>query len=70
MQGNYKGITLFDNTRFKDAIMESQKRLTPKGNIVICVGLFEYSGDNEVCKVIPTQSIYNMKVSSLTAADI
>ena len=65
MQGNYKGITLFDNTRFKDAIMESQKRLTPKGNIVICIGLFEYSGDNEVCKVIPTQSIYNMKVSKV-----
>lgn len=45
--------------------MESQKRLTPKGNIVICTGLFEYSGDNEVCKVIPTQSIYNMKVSKV-----
>ena len=28
--------------------MEAQKDLTLKGNIVISVGLFEHSGDNEV----------------------
>ena len=48
MQGIYKIITLCGSTRFKDAFMEAQKRLTLEGNIVISVGLFGHSGDNEV----------------------
>ena len=48
MQGNYKVITLCGNTRFKDEFMEAQKRLTLEGNILISVGLFGHSGDNEV----------------------
>ena len=36
------------STRFKDAFMETQKRLTLEGNIVISVGLFGHSGDDEV----------------------
>ena len=48
MVGNYKVITLCGSTRFKDAFMEAQKRLTLEGNIVISVGLFGHSGDNEV----------------------
>ena len=48
MIGNYKVITLCGSTRFKDAFMEAQKQLTLDGNIVISVGLFEHSGDNEV----------------------
>ena len=48
MQGIYKVITLCGSTRFKDAFMEAQKRLTLEGNIVISVGLFGHSGDNEV----------------------
>ena len=48
MQGKYKVITLCGSTRFKDEFMETQKRLTLKGNIVISVGLFGHSGDNEV----------------------
>lgn len=48
MQGNYKVITLCGSTRFKDEFMEAQKRLTLEGNIVISVGLFGHSGDNEV----------------------
>ena len=48
MVGNYKVITLCGSTRFKDAFMEVQKRLTLEGNIVISVGLFGHSGDNEV----------------------
>ena len=48
MVGNYKVITLCGSTRFKDAFIEAQKRLTLKGNIVISVGLFGHSGDNEV----------------------
>ena len=48
MVGNYKVITLCGSTRFKDEFMEVQKRLTLEGNIVISVGLFGHSGDNEV----------------------
>ena len=45
--GKYKVITLCGSTRFKDAFLEVQKRLTLEGNIVISVGLFGHSGDNE-----------------------
>ncbi len=48
MVGRYKVITLCGSTRFKDAFMEAQKRLTLEGNIVISVGLFGHSGDDEV----------------------
>lgn len=48
MQDIYKVITLCGSTRFKDAFMETQKRLTLEGNIVISVGLFGHSGDDEV----------------------
>lgn len=48
MVGKYKVITLCGSTRFKDEFMEVQKRLTLAGNIVISVGLFGHSGDNEV----------------------
>lgn len=48
MVGGYKVITLCGSTRFKDAFMEAQKKLTLEGNIVISVGLFGHSGDFEV----------------------
>ena len=48
MVGKYRVITLCGSTRFKNEFMEAQKRLTLEGNIVISVGLFGHSGDNEV----------------------
>lgn len=48
MVREYKVITLCGSTRFKDAFLEVQKRLTLEGNIVISVGLFGHSGDEEV----------------------
>ena len=36
------------STKFKDEFLKVQKELTLKGNIVISVGLFGHSGDNEV----------------------
>lgn len=45
---NYKVITLCGSTRFKDEFMKAQKDLILKGNIVISVGLFGHSGDDEV----------------------
>lgn len=48
MTGNYKVITLCGSTRFKEAFLQEQKRLTLAGNIVLSVGLFGHSGDDEV----------------------
>ena len=48
MINGFKVITLCGSTRFKDEFMEAQKRLTLEGNIVISVGLFGHSGDDEV----------------------
>lgn len=47
MIGSYKIITLCGSTRFRDEFIAEQKRLTLEGNIVISVGLFGHSGDNE-----------------------
>jgi hypothetical protein len=48
MVGKYKIITLCGSTKFKDEFIAEQKRLTLEGNIVISVGLFGHSGDDEV----------------------
>ena len=48
MIGEYPIITLCGSTRFKNEFIETQKRLTLEGNIVISVGLFGHSGDSEV----------------------
>lgn len=48
MVGRYKVVTLCGSTRFKEEFMEAQKRLTLEGCIVISVGLFGHSGDDEV----------------------
>lgn len=58
MVGKYKVITLCGSTRFKNEFIEAQKRLTLDGNIVISVGLFGHSGDNEVWE--------NMSVDTVT----
>jgi hypothetical protein len=48
MIGNYKIITLCGSTKFKDVFIQTEKWLTLQGNIVISVGLFGHSGDDEV----------------------
>lgn len=48
MVRNYKVITLCGSTRFKEEFLKAQKDLTLKGYIVISVGLFGHSGDDEV----------------------
>lgn len=48
MIGKYKVITLCGSTKFKDDFIREQKRLTLEGNIILTVGLFGHSGDNEV----------------------
>lgn len=48
MVDKYKVITPCGSTKFKEQYLEAQKRLTLEGNIVISVGLFGHSGDDEV----------------------
>lgn len=62
MQGKYRVITLCGSTRFKDAFMEAQKRLTLEGNIIISVGLFGHSGDNEVWEGMDEDTLTQTKV--------
>ena len=45
---DYPIITLCGSTRFKDNFILVQKELTLQGYIVISVGLFGHSGDQEV----------------------
>ncbi len=63
MQGKYKVITLCGSTRFKDAYIEAQKRLTLEGYIVISVGLFGHSGDNEVWEGMDEDTLTRTKIT-------
>ena len=62
MVGKYKVITLCGSTRFKDAFMEAQKKLTLEGNIVISVGLFGHSGDSEVWEGMSEDTLTETKI--------
>lgn len=69
MVGKYKVITLCGSTRFKDEFMEVQKRLTLEGNIVISVGLFGHSGDNEVWIEGTKEMLDDMHLRKIDMAD-
>ena len=69
MVGKYKVITLCGSTRFKDAFMKAQKRLTLEGNIVISVGLFGHSGDDEVWTEGTKKMLDDMHLRKIDMAD-
>ncbi len=69
MQGKYKVITLCGSTRFKDEFLRIQKKLTLDGHIVISVGLFGHSGDNEVWDVDNKEMLDDMHKSKIDMAD-
>jgi hypothetical protein len=69
MIGNYKIITLCGSTRFKDEYLAAQKRLTLEGNIVISVGLFGHSGDNEVYTENKKAMLDDMHLRKIDLAD-
>lgn len=48
LTGRHKVITLCGSTRFKDAFMGAQKRLTLESNIDISAGLIGHSDNDEV----------------------
>lgn len=69
MVGKYKVITLCGSTKFKDQFMEVQKRLTLAGNIVISVGMFGHSGDNEVMNEGVKEMLDDMHKRKIDMAD-
>ena len=69
MVGSYKVITLCGSTRFKDAFLAAQKRLTLDGNIVISVGLFGHSGDREAMDAETKAMLDDMHKRKIDMAD-
>ena len=69
MVGPYKVITLCGSTRFRDAFTEVQKELTLAGNIVISVGLFGHSGDDEVWAPGTKEMLDDMHKRKIDMAD-
>ena len=69
MVQNYKVITLCGSTRFKEQFIETQKRLTLEGYIVISVGMFGHSGDEEVWKPGVKEMLDDMHKRKIDMAD-
>jgi hypothetical protein len=69
MIGKYRIITLCGSTRFKDEFIAQQKRLTLEGNIVISVGLFGHSGDEEVWSESTKEMLDDMHKRKIDLAD-
>ena len=69
MVGKYKVITLCGSTRFKEQFLEAQKRLTLAENIVISVGLFGHSGDDEVWTEGTKEMLDDMHKRKIDMAD-
>jgi hypothetical protein len=65
----YKIITLCGSTKFKEQFIAEQKRLTLEGNIVISVGLFGHSGDNEVWTENTKQMLDEIHFAKIDLAD-
>lgn len=66
---NYKIVTLCGSTHFKEQFMEVQKRLSLAGNIVISVGLFGHSGDDEVWNEGVKEMLDDMHLRKIDLAD-
>lgn len=69
MIDKYKIITLCGSTRFKNEFIEVQKQLTLKGYIVVSVGLFGHSGDEEVWNNDTKQMLDDMHKRKIDMAD-
>jgi len=69
MVGKYKVITLCGSTRFKEEFFKAQKKLTLDGCIVISVGLFGHSGDDEVWSEGTKEMLDDMHKRKIDMAD-
>lgn len=66
---NYKIVTLCGSTRFKEQFLDAQKQLTLEGYIVISVGLFGHSGDDDVWKPGVKEMLDDMHLRKIDLAD-
>ena len=66
---NYKIVTLCGSTRFKEQFLEAQKHLTLEGCIVISVGLFGHSGDDDVWIPGVKEMLDDMHLRKIDLAD-
>ena len=62
-------ITLCGSTKFKDDFIKAQKELTLRGNIVISVGLFGHSGDEEAWEGSNKEMLDRMHKEKIRMAD-
>ena len=69
MVGKYKVVTLCGSTRFKEEFFKAQKELTLQGCIVISVGLFGHSGDDEVWTEGTKEMLDDMHKRNIDMAD-
>jgi len=69
MIGKYKIVTLCGSTKFKDEFIAVQKRLTLEGKLVISVGLFGHSGDDEVWSESTKEMLDDMHLRKIDLAD-
>jgi len=69
MINGFKIVTLCGSTRFKEQFFEVQKKLTLEGYIVISVGLFGHSGDDEVWTEGTKEMLDKMHLSKIDLAD-
>jgi hypothetical protein len=69
MIGKFKIITLCGSTKFRDEFIYEQKRLTLEGYIVISVGLFGHSGDEEVFSDNTKEMLDEMHKRKIDLAD-
>ena len=69
MIGKYEVVTLCGSTRFKEEFMKAQKDLTLQGKIVISVGLFGHSGDQEVWDENTKEMLDDMHKRKIDMAD-
>lgn len=69
MVGKYKVVTLCGSTKFKEQFLKVQKKLTLDGCIVISVGLFGHSGDEEVWKSGTKEMLDDMHLRKIDMAD-
>ena len=65
----FKVITLCGSTRFKNEFLQVQKELTLKGYIVLSVGLFGHSGDNEVWENETKTMLDHMHIEKINMAE-
>ncbi len=61
MKMKYPVVTLCGSTRFKEAFIEIQKKLTLDGYIVLSVGLFGHAGDKEVWEGLREDTVTDTK---------